>query len=489
LLLASSPVVASVESELAFHRGVVAYEQGQLAEAQEQFESVLAEDPEDAAAIHFLGLIADDQGRKDEAIGLFRRAIALAPGDADLQFDLGAALLEAGRNQEALETFEGVLERDPDRARAHLYAGIALYRLQDYAAATPHLERAVELDPDLSPEANYYRGLTFAYQGDFAAAAGALGIVEKQSPMHPLGRSASELRAGMQAPKPPRPWEVAITSGIEYDSNPLLVGSGLPIGREDDFRAVLRVRASYRYDFLERFRLSAGYDGYVSKHADLGEVDLFTNVGWAAGSVRLDPVRLNLRYDFAFTQLDLDRNYQRLHRITPSVTVSESRWGLSELFYQYQDIDYFFDNPIPATNRDGKQNTVGVNQFFFLKDPIQYLRIGALYDDYKPRGDEFSYGGYELSAGLGMQLPWKVVLTASYRFVRRDFRNDTLFVRLDQVGTRRYDRINQLELELTRPISERFEVSLLAWAAAHDSNVGAFDYDRVIGGSYITYRF
>jgi len=363
-----------------------------------------------------------------------------------------------------------------------------MYRLQDYAAATPRLERAVELDPDLSPEANYYRGLTLAYQGDFSAAAGALGVVERQSPMHPLGRSASQLREGMQAPEPRRPWEIAVTSGIEYDSNPLLVGSGVPIGEEDDFRAVMRLQASYRYD-SEHFRLSAGYDGYGSFHEDLGEVDLFTNVGWAAGSVRIEPVRLNLRYDFAYTKLDLNQKYQRVHRITPSITVTESRWGLSEFFYQYQDIEYFFDNLSPVTDRDGKQNTVGVNQFFFLEDPIQYLRIGALYDNYDPQGDEFRYDGYELSAGLGVQLPWKVVLTASYRFIRRGFRNDTVFVGLDKAGKRRNDRINQFELELTRPITEQLEVSLLAWATDHDSNVAAFDYHRVIGGSYITYRF
>ena len=166
--------------------------------------------------------------------------------------------------------------------------------------------------------------------------------------MHPLGRSASELREGMQAPGPRRPWELAITSGIEYDSNPMLVGSGVPIGEEDDFRAVMRLQASYRYD-SEHFRLSAGYDGYGSVHEDLGEVDLFTNVGWAAGSVRIEPVRLNLRYDFAYTKLDLNQKYQRVHRITPSITVTESRWGLSELFYQYQDIDYFFDNRLPIS--------------------------------------------------------------------------------------------------------------------------------------------
>ena len=140
-LLAASPPVASVESELAFHRGVVAFGRGQLEEAREQFQIVLAEDPADAAAIHYLGLIADAEGKQDEAIELFRRALALTPEDADLRFDLGTTLLEAGRNQEALEVFEEVLEREPDRARAHLFAGIAEYRLRDYAAAFPTWRR------------------------------------------------------------------------------------------------------------------------------------------------------------------------------------------------------------------------------------------------------------------------------------------------------------------------------------------------------------
>jgi tetratricopeptide (TPR) repeat protein len=476
-LLAASPAIASVESELAFHRGVVAFGEGQLQEAQEQFQIVLAEDPEDAAAIHYLGLIAGAEGKPDEAIELFRRALALSPDETDLRFDLGAALLEAGRNQEALETFEEVLKREPDRARAHLFAGIAEYRLRDYSAAIPHLEKAVELDPELSREASYYKGLTLAYQGDFSAAAGALGVVERQSPAHPLGRSASELREQLRPGVPGRPWTLAVTSGIEFDSNPTLVGSDLPVGKEEDFRALLRLSASYRLYDTEHLQFAAGYDGYLSVHEDQGQVDLFTNVGWASGSVRMEPVRFNLRYDFAYTKLDLNQKYQRVHRLTPSFTVREGRWGLSELYYQYQDIDYFYDNLISDTDRDGQQNTFGFNQFVFLEAPIQYLRAGALYDEYEPQGDEFRYSGYELSAGFGVELPWKVALTASYRFVHREFRHDTR------------DRINQVELKFVRPISERLEVSLLAWVADHDSNVEAFDYDRVIGGSYLTYRF
>jgi len=487
--LAASPLAASVESELAFHRGVVAFGEDRREEAREQFQIVLAADPADVDAIHYLGMIADAEGKHDEAIALFRDGLALAPEDVDLRFDLGATLLEVGRNQEALEVFEEVLARDPDRARAHLFAGIAEYRLRDYAAAIPHLEKATELDPDLSREASYYQGLTLAYQGDFAAASGALGLVAKQSPAHPLGRSAADLREQLRPEAPGKRWALALTSGIEFDSNPTLVGTGLPVGKEDDFRAVLRVGAGYRLYDSEHFRLSAGYDGYVSFHNDQSQVDLLTNIGWASGSVRMKPAHFNLRYDFAHTNIDLSTSYQRVHRLTPSITVAQGRWGLSELFYQYQDIDYFITNLVPALDRDGRQNTYGINQFIFLEDPIQYLRVGALYDDYDPSGQEFRYNGYELSAGLGMRLPWKVSLTAAYRFIRRQFRNDSLFATGNETGTRRADRINQVEVELVRPITERLEISLLAWVADHSSNVEAFDYTRVIGGSYLTYRF
>ena len=44
-------------------------------------------------------------------------------------------------------------------------------------------------------------------------------------------------------------------------------------------------------------------------------------------------------------------------------------------------------------------------------------------------------------------------------------------------------------MELVRPITPHLEISLLAWVADHSSNVEAFDYTRVIAGSYLTYRF
>ena len=58
-------------------------------------------------------------------------------------------------------------------------------------------------------------------------------------------------------------------------------------------------------------------------------------------------------------------------------------------------------------------------------------------------------------------------------------------IRVHKIASVVYRAGFEKELEIT----DQLEVSLLAWVADHDSNVAAFDYDRVIGGSYLTYRF
>src|SRR5262245_26228826 len=96
---------ASVESELAFHRGVVAYGEGRLGPARQDFERVLAEDPDDREALRYLALILKAQGDPGRALELQERALALDPEDRELVFDRGVTLLEVGRNAEARDAF------------------------------------------------------------------------------------------------------------------------------------------------------------------------------------------------------------------------------------------------------------------------------------------------------------------------------------------------------------------------------------------------
>ena len=481
--LAPSPAHATVESELSFHRGVVAYAEGRLEEAASEFERVLVDEPDDAATLQYLGLVASELGDWERAIASYRRALALTPDDTGLRVELGSALLEAGRNDEALEVLEAAIAADPASARGQLMAGIASYRLRRYPEAAERLEEAVRLDPDLSLHARYYTGLVYAYLGNVSAASDAFAAVQDQSPLHPLGQSASELGREMAPYGAGRPWELALSVGTEYDTNPLVVGNLIP--REDDVRGVASLRSSFRAIGTERFRLSAGYDLYASLHADLDAVDVQTHLGWVGGSVNLGPTRTSLRYDYSFTFLDLTKKFQGLHRVTPSFLWSQSRWTASELTYQFLDVEYFRANFDPSLDQDGTRHVASAGQYLFPGNWIEFVRVGVSYDHNESEGGEFRYDGYEVNLRASLRLPFEVKLTGEYGYSRREFDERSFF---DPSRTRD-DDVHRVSIQLARPITEALELTLYGFYRNNGSNVAVYDYDRAIFGTYLSYRF
>jgi tetratricopeptide (TPR) repeat protein len=485
---------ASVKSEIAFHRGVVAYGEGNLDDAQAAFETVLAEDSEDTAAIHYLGLIASDRGEPAAAVELYRRALALDPDDMDFRFDLGSALLEAKQTDEARSEFDRVLAAQPDRASAQLFAGIAAYRAGSYRDALPYLDRAVELDATLRSQGRYYTGLCQAHLQDFPAAAGAFADVE-QSPLSPLSDSARALeRQVTPQEEVARRWSLGITAGLEYDSNPTVAGETLE--KHDDGRGVYRIRGSVLLLERDRYSLTGGYDGYLSSHFDQTFVDLMTHVGFLTASANFDPVMFNLRYDYAYTYINAfhTRDFRSLHRVTPTVSVREGNWGFSQLYYQFHAQKFLTDLSLHDLDRDGTRHTVGFNQFLFPEDqlpdfiPITYFRVGALGDFQDTDGSEFTYDAWEFSFGFGMELPFELELSMLYRVSDRDYRNDSIFSGPPPLS-KRNDLWNRLNFELTRAIGDHWQVSTAGSFTFDDSDVPLYDHNRHVVGAYLTYQF
>jgi tetratricopeptide (TPR) repeat protein len=489
---------ASVQSEIAFHKGVVAYGEGRYDAAKASFQAVLAEDADDTAAIHYLGLIAADQGDPQAAIELYQRAVALDPDDADIRFDLGSALLESGDPKAARAEFDRVLAAQPDRARAHLFAGIAAYRDGAHRDALPHLNRAVDLDPSLRAQARYYTGLAHTRLQDFPAAAGAFSEVE-QSPQSPLTESARNLRGQVDPSAEPRRWSLSMTAGLEYDTNPTIAGQTL--NQDDDGRGVYRIRGKLLLFEHDNYSLTAGYDGYLSSHFEETFVDLMTHVGYLSGRANFDPVSIGLRYDYAYTWIDIHKSFRSLHRVTPTVTVRESDWGYSQFFYQLQIQEFLRNRPatgaLSETDRDGDRHTVGFNQFFFPRDrlpsylPISYFRVGALGDFQNTAGTEFNFDSWEFSFGFGAQLPWGVDLSVLYRLTDRGYRYGSRFDTTTplSVGEVRDDLQNRLTFELVKAIDDHWEVSAAGSFTFNDSDVPLYDYNREVVGAYLTYVF
>jgi tetratricopeptide (TPR) repeat protein len=481
--LLAAPALATVESELAFHRGVVAYGQQNYDEARALFEKVVELDPSDTVALHYLALIAIKQGDSARARALIEKGLALEPDDPDLRVDLGVLQLEAGLTAEARESFDRVLAARPDDARAQLFAGIAAYRAGAYSAAMPHLERAVALDPNLEIQARYYAGLSEAFLGNLPVAEGAFDEIASQSPQHPLAQSAQRLRDQIQTPEPERPWTLSLSAGGEYDSNPLLSGETIP--RDSDYRGVWRARGSYRVFERDGFTLSAGAEGYWSIHHEEDEVDLQTYLGFANASYSLGPVLFGLNYDFVYTFIDFSEPFRMVNRITPSVSVREGDIGLTQLYYQYQDMNFYNNTATPALDLDGHEQFVGLSQYFFLPAPVSYVRLGALGDFTNTSGTEFQYTGWEVFGGTSLALPFDSQFDVLYRYADRDFDYDSIFDPMQH----QHAKIHRVTLELIKEITPHIDVSLAGSLTFRDSNIPIFDYNRYIGGGYVTYRF
>ncbi len=485
---------ASVNSELAFHRGVVAYGEGRLDSARQDFERVLAEDPQDREGLRYLALVLKAQGDPGRALELQERALALDPGDRELVFDRGITLLELGRNAEARSVFQKVLAEDPDDAQAQFYAGVAAYRTGDHAAALPHLERAGALDPSLAVQARYYSGLSEASVGDLSAAAGSFSVVAEQSPVSPLGQSAANLSEELKGARSERPWSVAVTAGGEWDSNPLLASAedflvnGQPNQSSDPtWRGVFTGSGGVRLFGNQRTSLSAGYDGYLSLNHDENKVDLQTHAGWVSGGTIVGPVRFGLRYDYAYTLLDLSDPFRQIHRATPTLAVREGNWGLTQPYYQFQyaefqDLDF---PPNSAFNRDGPRHLFGVSQFFFLPEPFTYVTVGANGDLYDSVGTEWRYDGFETSFGAGYDFPWAVSFSWLWRFGHRDYRDHSAFA----PSKKRADDTHWVTAEIARPIVEHWIARVAGSFAFQDSNIPVYDYNRKVVGAYLTYQW
>jgi len=493
---AASPAQASVESELAFHRGVVAYGDGRLAEARRSFERVLAEDPEDREALRYLALILKAQGEPGRALEIQERALALDPEDRDLVFDRGVTLLELGRNAEARAALEAVVAEDPNDPRARFYAGVAAYRSGDMSEALPHLERAAALDPALEVEARYYAGLAEASIGDYSAAAGSFRVVAEQSPISPLGRSAASLTEELRAARALRPWAIALTAGGEWDSNPTLAGSDdfLPGGQPNpgadqdaDYRGVFTAESSLRLLANDRAFVSAGYDGYWSVNHEEDQVDLQTHAAWLSGATLVGPVRVGLRYDYAYTFLSMSDPFRQLHRATPSVAVRQGDWGLSQPYYQIQYANYQNDDfpPNATFDRDGPRHIFGLNQYFFLPEPFSYVTVGAVGDLRNAEGTEWRYDGYETSLGAGYSFPHALSFSWLWRFAHRDYRDHSAFAPFEK----RVDSTHWVSAELAKPLVEHWIARVAGSFAFQDSNIPVYDHTRKVVGASLTYQW
>jgi tetratricopeptide (TPR) repeat protein len=138
----------------AFERAAALHAQGQLQEAEDLYDQVLAANPRHFDSVYRLGLIRLQQGQFAEAESLFRRATKLDKRSADAQHHLAVALTGLGRLEEAVPRYEKVLGLRPRYAEAYNNLGYALQQLGRHHEAIGHYKRALDINPSYAEAHN-----------------------------------------------------------------------------------------------------------------------------------------------------------------------------------------------------------------------------------------------------------------------------------------------------------------------------------------------
>lgn len=96
-------------------------------EAEQEFRSAVAENPQDEKAISALAEIAETRGDTQQAYDDYSKVVTLQPGDANAKLGLAKVLIEMDKPDKALPLLEASAQLEPTNATVH-YRLATLYR-------------------------------------------------------------------------------------------------------------------------------------------------------------------------------------------------------------------------------------------------------------------------------------------------------------------------------------------------------------------------
>lgn len=160
-----APDVPSVR----FALGINLVNGGRYAEALEELQRVLAQQPNNDEARRYLGRALAGLGRLDEAVAEWRKALTIRPNNWQALSDIGRAMFEARRFDEAEAAYRQLVALQPDNVTGHQGLGAVYLRQQRIRESLENYERAMAISP--AGQVLSSMGTLYFQQGDVQKAA------------------------------------------------------------------------------------------------------------------------------------------------------------------------------------------------------------------------------------------------------------------------------------------------------------------------------
>jgi tetratricopeptide (TPR) repeat protein len=176
-----------------YYDGVRLYREGWYGSAKDAFDTVVRQDPSNAAAINNRGVSKARLGDLDGAVMDYTLALERTPEDAEILFNRGNAYAAAGNLPAAVQDFTRAVTLKPDYSQAFFNRGTVRSALGDTAGAFGDWEFAIAVDRDPWTKAAMARavGLDYASASPRAPARDISGVVVALPPAPPAPQTLS----------------------------------------------------------------------------------------------------------------------------------------------------------------------------------------------------------------------------------------------------------------------------------------------------------
>ena len=281
----------SINVALQYHQA------GRLAEAEVAYRAVLAVDPDDVDALHFLGVIAYQLGRHERAAELISQALSRNASNAPAHNNLGNVLGAQGKPDEAIACYRKALALAPDYVDAHFNLGAALGARGELDEAVACYQRALSLAPE-TPMAHFNLGNVLVEQGKLEEAIACYRKALVLKPDFPEAHSnlGNILREQRRLDDAIVCWRTALEIRPDFPDAHFNLGNALrDQNRLDEAAASYHAALALKPDFLEaHLRLGTTV-------ADQGRGD--EAIDCFQKALSLDPEHAEARWIFAMSQL------------------------------------------------------------------------------------------------------------------------------------------------------------------------------------------
>ncbi len=512
------------EAPVYVDRAIIYYQDKKFDEALKELQRAIELDPQSTDALYYQGLVYAASNRAGEAQAVWEKVRGLNPADLDVAFQLGVLYFNGQEYEKAEPLLRQVYGPEPTRPNIGYYLGFIEYRKKNYREALTFFKGNVPSDDDFAQLTRFYSSLAMSAMGFPREARAEIEEALKLQPVSPLTVPAQRFGEILQrAQERERFFHAEFRLGVFYDTNvPVTPNASSdltattsrqnqPTRKSEGQLASLNLAYTWLktpdWEGTISHRFLQTYNDHLTNFDTQSNTPTIgiTNRGTMPTALGDFPYITGLQGTYDFITVGNHRFTERWI-VNPFFTLVDNSWNLTTLQLRWQNKNFYHDHRFAkAEVRDADNIMLGPLHFFTFEDGAHYIKLGYQYDAEDAQGKNWTYRGNRLLMGFQYSLPWWEVklrydLDMDWRFHR--FKHTQLPT--EATDTRhRHDRepVNQISLSRDFSIPKEsapknfwglwtdFTVSLDYLFDKNKSNIAAFDYDRHVVTTSVTWHF